>query len=658
MRKFALMMLMFVGIVTGCNQEPQPAERFSKYIELWNQQKFSEMYDILATSAQKTVSKDEFVSRYEKIYEDLDIKGLQITFEKPEEEEVQEAAVTYPFSVSMESIAGKIEFKHTATLIEETKNDEESWYLDWDTTYIFPQLEEGDRVGLSYVQAKRGEIQDRNGQPLAMNGDVYEIGIVPASLGDEKEATIAQTASLLEISVEEINNKLNASWVKPEYFVPIKRVLLGDRDLVAEVTTLPGVQSKQVEARIYPLKESAAHLTGYIGEITAEELEQLKDKGYSSGDEIGKRGLEQLFDEKLKGENGVTLTIHKVDGSQEVLAQKEVKDGTDIRLTIDASLQTKVYGQMEGDAGTAAVLHPKTGETLALLSTPGFDPNLLALGATSQQWAALEGDPLQPLLNRFASNYAPGSVIKPLTAAIGLKEGTLEPNKLMNVSGLRWQKDSSWGNYFVTRVQEASNVDLEKALLYSDNIYFAQTALALGKDKLINGYKEFGFEEEIPFTYPLEKSVTGGMDSEVKVADSGYGQGEIEMNILHLTAAYTPFINAGTLIQPTLLLDEEDGVAWKENIISAEQATQISGYMENVINHPEGTGSGAKIEGATLAGKTGTAEFKVKQGERGHENGWFVAYNSDLLAAMMIEGVQDKGGSNYVVEKVRNLFVE
>ena len=296
-----------------------------------------------------------------------------------------------------------------------------------------------------------------------------------------------------------------------------------------------------------------------------------------------------------------------------------------------------------------------------MVSSPSFDPNILTLGATSEQWAALENHPLQPLLNRFAASYAPGSVIKPLTAAIGLKEGTLDPNKTMNVSGLQWQKDASWGNYFVTRVRDASNINLEKAILYSDNIYFAQTALGLGKDKLINGFKGFGFEEKIPYAYPLEQSKTGSMDSEIKVADSGYGQGEVEMNVLHLATTYTPFVNGGTMITPTLLLEEEDGKPWKEKVISTEVATQISSLLENVVNHPEGTGYPAKIEGVPLAGKTGTAEFKVKQGEKGHENGWFVAYNTDtpsLLIAMMIEGVKDKGGFKTVVEKVRNMFEE
>ncbi|WP_428910065.1 penicillin-binding transpeptidase domain-containing protein [Niallia sp. Krafla_26] len=654
MKKLAIFVVMMVGFLAGCNNEPQPSDRLSQYIKLWNDKKFEEMYDYLTSNAQQSISKEDFVSRYEKIYGDLEIQDLEIIFEKPEEEKDLEETVSYPFSASMESVAGKIKFDHSATLTKETKNDEENWYLDWDTTYIFPQLGEGDKIGLSTTSAKRGEIQDRNGQPLAMNGMVYEVGIVPANLGEEKETVLAQVSSLLGVSVEQINNTLNASWVKPEFFVPIKKVSLEERDLVAQVTELPGVQSKQVEARVYPLKEAAAHLIGYVGTITAEELEELKGKGYGSNDVVGKRGLEELFDEKLKGENGVTITINKADGSQEVLEQKEVKDGENIKLTIDAAMQMKVYGQLSSDAGAAAVIHPTTGETQALVSSPSFDPNLLTLGATSEQWAAMESDPLQPLVNRFVANYTPGSVIKPLTAAIGLKEGTLDPNKEMNVSGDKWQKDDSWGNYFVTRVKEASNVNLEKALLYSDNIYFAQTALDLGADKFIKGLKDFGFEEEIPFTYPLEKSVTGAMDRDVKVADSGYGQGEVEMNILHLATTYTPFVNEGTMLKPTLLLEDEDGVAWKENVISAEQASMISGYMENVINHPEGTGYKARVEGMTLAGKTGTAEFKAKQGEKGHEIGWFVAYSPDLLVAMMVEGT----GSGYTVEKVRNVFAE
>ncbi|MCQ6274657.1 penicillin-binding transpeptidase domain-containing protein [Bacillus sp. V3B] len=659
--RFIGILLLFIGLLAGCNNESQPSDRLSQYIKLWNEQKFEDMYGLLTSTAQETVTKEEFVNRYEKIYKDLQISKLSVEFEKPEDEEkVEGETVSYPFSAEMDSLAGPITFDHQATLKKETQDDGENWYLDWNTTYIFPQLEQGDTIGLSAIPAKRGEIQDRSGKGMALNGNVYEVGIVPSGLGDQKEAIIEKVSDLLEISTESINQALDASWVQPDLFVPIKKLPLEEQELVASVTELDAVQSRQIPARVYPYKETGAHLVGYVGPITAEELEARKDKGYSSTDRIGKRGLEQVLDERLKGKNGVKITVNKEDHTAEVLAEKEVVHGENVQLTIDMNIQTKLQQELADQAGTAAAIHPQTGETLGLVSAPSFDPNILSLGATADVWAALEEDPQKPLLNRFSASYAPGSVIKPLTASIGLSEGAIDDQTTIQVDGLKWRKDSSWGNYYVTRVTDPKTaVDLEKALLYSDNIYFAQAALALGKDAFINGLKGFGFEEEIPYPYPLESSVTGSMDSELLVANSGYGQAETEMNILHLAATYTPFINEGTLLTPTLFLEGEKGKPWKENVMSAEQASKINTMLQKVVNDPRGTANKAKIEGLPLAGKTGTAELKEKQGERGNENGWFVAYNTEnpsLLISMMVEEVQDKGGSTFVVEKVKNVF--
>ena len=656
-------LLLSLGVLAACNKGPQPADRLSQYIKLWNEQKFAEMYDFLSEKSQQSITKEGFVERYKKVYNDLEIKELKMQFTKPEnEEKPKEQTVSYPFSAKMNSVAGPIAFDHQAHLIKEKKDDGENWYIDWDTTYIFPQLGQGDKISLSNIQAVRGEIQDRNGNPLAVNGNSYEIGIVPGEMGDQKETIIDQVSSLLGISKERINSALEASWVQPEYFVPIKKVSLDERDLVTNVTSIPSVQSKQVAARVYPAKEAAAHLIGYVGPITADELEKLEGKGYGTSDLIGKRGLEQVLDERLKGENGAKIAIAKEDGTEEVLAEKEVQNGENILLTIDSTIQNQLYGQLSDQAGTATAIHPQTGETLGLVSAPSFDPNVLTLGATADQWGALENNPQTPLLNRFSANYAPGSVIKPITAAIALKEGTIDPQTTIQVNGLQWQKDASWGNYYVTRVKDPNSpVDLEKALMYSDNIYFAQAALGLGKDKLMSGLKGFAFEEEIPYMFPLEPSKTGSMDTEILLADTGYGQGEMEMNIVHLAATYTPFINKGNLITPTLLLEDEKAKAWKENVISEEQAVLINNMLLKVVEDPQGTAHKAKLDGLPLAGKTGTAELKAKQGEKGTENGWFVAYNTEnpsLLVAMMIEGIQDKGGSGIVVEKVKNIFAQ
>lgn len=245
---------------------------------------------------------------------------------------------------------------------------------------------------------------------------------------------------------------------------------------------LKGVLKQDVKGRVYPMGESAAHLIGYVGQITADEMKERE--GYSSTDIIGKRGLEQVLEERLKGSNGIKIGIKKKDGSEVVLSEKPVENGENVQLTIDMNLQKSLYTELGGKPGTAAAIDPVTGNTLALVSSPSFDPNQASLGFTADEWKAMEGNKDMPLLTRFKQTYAPGSVMKPLTGAVGLTEGTLTLDETINVKGLQWQKDSSWGGYKVTRVKDPGGpVNFEKAMMYSDNIYFAQQALELGNEK-------------------------------------------------------------------------------------------------------------------------------------------------------------------------------
>jgi len=421
---------------------------------------------------------------------------------------------------------------------------------------------------------------------------------------------------------------------------------------------IPSVLKQDAEGRIYPYGEATGHLIGYVGPITAEEME--KNEGYSSTDLIGKRGLEQVLEKRLKGENGIKIYINKEDGTEVILAEKEVKHGENVQLTIDGSLQEKAYAQFNGEAGMAAAIDPLTGETHALVSSPSFNPNILALGATSEQWKALEENPKNPLLNRFKSTYAPGSVIKPITASIGLATGKIDWEKTINVDGLKWQKDASWGSYQVTRVKDPNKpVNLEDALLYSDNIYFAQAALDIGEDGFATGLESYGFGEDFPYSYPIETSHFGGLEKEVTLADSGYGQGQVEMSVIHLASTYTTLINQGNLIKPILFAEEEKSQVWKENLLPASEAEKLNNVLTKVVQDPQGTAHSGKIDGYMLAGKTGTAELKQAQGESGKENGWFVAYNPEhpeLLIALMVEGVEDSGGSKAAVAKVKAIF--
>lgn len=645
--------------ISGCNKEPKPEERFAQYIKLWNDQNFDEMYGFLSVEAQASVTKEEFVERYNKIYQDLEIDKLDVNFIKPEEEDEPESTVDYPFSVKMESIAGPISFDHTAQLVKEEQDENRNWYLNWDTTYIFPDLEEGDKINFSTVKAERGQILDRDGNGIAINGTALNIGVVPQKMEGQEEEIISNLSELLEMSEESIQNALDADWVQPDQFVPLKKISRDDTALQEALFAMEAVTNTRAEAREYPYGEALSHLTGYVGPVTAEELEKLQGKGYSGTDLIGKRGLEQILEAQLKGQNGIKILIVKEDGTEKLLAERPVKNGENVQLTLDVVLHQKIYDQMKGMAGASAAIDPLTGETLALVSSPGFDPNAMTLGISATKRQALEEDPLQPLLNRFRATYVPGSVIKPITAAIGLESGAISMDTAYEINEKQWGLDS-WGNYKITRYTNLQGqIDLKKAMIYSDNIYFARAALDIGQDDFTEGLKNFGFDEDLDFFYPIEDSQMGSIENEQNVADSAYGQAQVEMNVLHLAATYTPFVNGGNMIKPIMQIEEEKSQVWKEGLISAEHAAAINSLLTKVVTDPNGTARDAKIDGYPLAGKTGTAEIKEKQGEKGEELGWFVGYNPntpDLLITMMLENAQTQGGSKAAVTRVTNIF--
>ncbi|QDI92770.1 hypothetical protein EPH95_17670 [Salicibibacter halophilus] len=223
------------------------------------------------------------------------------------------------------------------------------------------------------------------------------------------------------------------------------------------------------------------------------------------------------------------------------------------------------------------------------------------------------------------------------------------------------------GDYEVTRVTDPEEpVDLRDALVFSDNIFFAQTSLEMGGDTFEEGIENFGFGQDIPFTYPIESSTLTEDDTfenDVLLADSSYGQGEVQMSPLHLSMTYTPFVNEGDILAPVLLQDDADEAeVWDEGVMESETADTILQNLIEVVEESDGTGHDAQISGRTLAGKTGTAELKESPEDDDNDQlGWFVAFDADeadLLVTMMVEDVQEQGGSGYVVPKVGDIIEE
>ncbi|MFZ3588758.1 penicillin-binding transpeptidase domain-containing protein [Bacillus sp. DJP31] len=660
--KKIFMFIFLVIILSACSEKPKPEDRFAEYVDLWNEQQFTSMHEKLASNSKTMYPEKAFSERYQTIYNAIEATNVKINFIKPKEEvDVKDKEeITFPYSVSMDTIAGKIDFTHEAVVVKEETEEGEDWFIKWNSSHLFPQLKEGQEIKVSSTEPVRGQIFDRNGLGLAENGQVNEVGIEPGKLGEQRQGTIEQVAGLLEISTEEIEKKLNESWVKPDLFVPIKRIDPNKQDLIQQLSSFTGVTfNTKIDSRYYPLGEKAAHLIGYIQTINADELKELEGKGYTKISKIGRVGLEQVFEERLRGEIGWKILIPK----GEVIAEKAPVNGIDITLTIDANLQQNVFEQLLGDSGTAVAMHPRTGETLALVSSPSYNPNGFIFGISTAGWNKLNEDPLKPLMARFNKTFSPGSTLKPLTAAIGLQAGVTNPDEKMLIEGLTWTKGESWGGKSITRVSSTlTKVNLHDALLTSDNIYFARTALAIGKEKLEVGLQSFGFDEAIPFEFPTRKSTitNDGFTSEGLLADSGYGQGEIQMSPIHMASAYSAFVNEGSMMKPQL--EKKEGsipTYWKKSVVSPEHTNLLLKSLIQIVENPLGTAHKPVVKGISIAGKTGTAELKASKEVVAQENGWFIAMNtpdSDLLIAVMIENVKDRGGSHYVVPKVKQLF--
>ncbi len=646
-----------------------PEELLVEYMNHIPAQEYEQMYAMLHIEASGNVSQEDFIKRNSAIYEGIEIQNMAVEIIAYDEEQL-----TVTYQTSFDTVAGEISFEKSAFFLE----GEDGYKLVWDNSLIFPNLASTDKVRVSTTQANRGEILDRNGRVLAGKGTASSVGIVPGKLENREEA-IAKIAELLETTSEVIEKKLSAQWVKDDSFVPIKTIsrveeiellkVEPDEDVLKEkerhesLLAIPGVMISDVEVREYPLGEAAAHLVGYVQSVTAEDLEEHAGEGYTANSVIGRSGMEGLFEKELKGQNGCRIYIVNSEGKEkEELACILVQHGQDIKLTIDASLQIALYEQFQEDKSCSVAMNPYTGEVLALVSTPSYDNNDFIMGLSSEQWTALNDDEDKPMYNRFRQVWCPGSTFKPVTAAVGLESGAIDPNEDYGNVGLSWQKDASWGSYYVTTLHAYEPVILENALIYSDNIYFAKAALKIGYEEMESSLTQLGFNAELPFEIKMAKSQYSNSESietEIQLADSGYGQGQVLVNPLHLACIYFAFCNEGNIIKPYLVYQNEVSAEyWISGAFSSETASRVLEGTKKVVNDSHGTGYAAHWDDIVLAGKTGTAEIKAsKDDTSGTELGWFAVFTAEetverpILIISMVEDVKGRGGSGYVVKK-------
>ncbi|MEG0510256.1 MAG: penicillin-binding transpeptidase domain-containing protein [Clostridia bacterium] len=644
-------------------EKEKPQKALKQYMSYIEKEKYEEAYEMLSKPSKQKISKEQYIKRNKNIYSGIGLKEIRIKINSVQKVVNKEQQIAY--GSTLNTLAGEIAFSNSCTFAKEEKQ----YKLNWTSNQIFPMLDETDKVKVKFIEASRGQILDRNGQVLAKDGFVSAVGFVPGKMNENKAEDIKKASQLLEISEDSINKLLAATYVKKDTFVQLKRTSSDNKDLIENLLKIKGIKIIDSPARVYPEGEVAGHITGYIQEISKEELEANKNNNYTATTLIGKTGLEKTYEKTLRGIEGCIIEIVTSEGiSKEVVKQTEMQNGKDLKTTIDIYKQRKIYNQLKAEKGLCVIMNPKTGEMLSLVSAPSFNPNDFIVGMSNEKWNNLNNKDTKPLYNRYTASWCPGSTFKPITGAIGLTTGKIQKDEDFGHSGLTYIKDKSWGTYNITTLKEYSGpANLENALINSDNIYFAKAGMKIGADIFSKNLINLGFHETFPLEQPVAQSTFSKnkkIEREISLADSAYGQGEILVNPVHMASIYSAFVNDGNMVKPHIEYKETDNVEYiKQEVFSKEAANTIREDLIQVVENKEGTAKKLKLSGVKIAAKTGTAELKTTKTETNAKRlSWLNAFTANLeeaeplLVISMREIDSDETFTNNLFQVVRSVF--
>lgn len=521
-------------------------------------------------------------------------------------------------------------------------------------------LADGNRIRIVPAMAPRGTFYDRNGELLVTNRPGFSVSLLPltAPISDD---VIGRLSDLLKVPTEDIKKKIAGH----SGFDPIRIKTDVTPDIVSIIeeqkSSYPGVVIEVTPIRDYILKQEGAHTFGYVSEINDTELEKMKDQGYKSGDIIGKFGLEKVYDKELRGENGGQQVEVDVSGKPvQILGRKEPVPGDDLELTIDIKLQQAAekavddqLTQIGAHAAAAVVMNPQTGEILAMVSRPAFDPNLFAHGISSKDWNQLNNNPYHPMDNKtITGEYPPGSTFKIVTGTAALTEGVVTPDEQIFDSGHHWiiPKGNADG-------EALGWLNFRTALAHSDNVYFYEMGNRLGIDRLEKYARMFGLGAKTGIDLPYEAS---GLVANRRYKEKNFDDGEWYLSET-FDAAIGQGFNLVTPLQAAMVMGEiaADGKRYKPHVVNrilAPDGSVVKEFQPELLSQldvPEediklvqdglhdvtkyGTAA-SSFRGFTvdIAGKTGTAE-----NSQGRDHGWFVAYgpfdNPNVVVAVIVE---------------------
>ncbi len=488
----------------------------------------------------------------------------------------------------------------------------------------YKMMSDENRISTRFLVPPRGLIFDRNGEIIAKNEQDFQALMVAEQTPDIAETlkTFKQIVPLTEGEEQKIRKDLK----NKRRFIPIK---LKDNlswnevsKILLHAPDLPGVEIDEGLSRYYPYADIYAHVLGYVGPVSDKDK---KDNPLYMvpGFKIGKSGLERYFDYKLQGKGGtIKLEVNAYGRVMNEIERNSGEEGQSLTLTLDARLQRAAYEAFGEESGAAVVLNVRTGEILALVSTPSFDPNLFTNGISYKHWNALLKNERTPLVNKAVSGqYSPGSTFKVVVALAALEAGVIDLNTRFNCSG---GLDVGNIRFHCWRHSGHGSLNVVEALKHSCDIFFYETAMKLGIDKIhdmavklgMGNVLEVGLDNEkagiIP-TKAWKKARFGTSWTQGDAANSGIGQGYVLVTPLQLATMLARVVNGGYAVQPTFIKPTEKELSKIKRLdISTKNIEIVKRGMFEVVNGTGGTAGRARfnINGAMMGGKTGTTQVR------------------------------------------------
>ena len=570
------------------------------------------------------------------------------------------------------------------------------WYLQVIKAEHFDNLAQRNRTRYLPISAPRGTIYDRHGDILVGNRPSFTVSALRQDVTD-KELLIQRIADVLECSVDEIQQ----NWEKYEYFprylpIPLKHGI--SRTQVEKLSEnsiyLQGMIIETKPVRSYPCATAGAHTFGHVGLISAEELErQHSDAIYRAGDMVGKSGLEKHHNGTLRGIDGQLLVEVDVKGK---LLRQRVKTppvpGENLTLTLDKDLQMRAQKEMEEMAGAAVVLDVESGEILAMVSSPAYNPDIFTNGVSTSDWLELLKHPRNPLQNRaIGGQYPPGSTFKPVTALLAAAHP--EISKVDELIDCEGKTKIGKRDFRCWKRTGHGPTNLKKAMRESCDVWFYHMSMRLGIDRIAAMARDLGMGQS--YDLPLDSEQSGLIpDREWKrrrlnepwymgeTAIAGIGQGYVLTTPLQLALMTATVANGGTLYKPHIVKKITSHVnsskfetlpeVLHESAIPHDAISRVKESLEAVVHDPRGTGRSCRIEGLRIAGKTGTAqvislaaddEENISEEEityRHRDHALFIAYapadDPEIATAVIVE--HGEHASKTAIPVTRALLME